>query len=70
VIKWQKKEKVEKKVTKKQPEKKVRLYSLEELATLLGVTIPKMRSLYLIRGLDKNKKFSLEEAYEEFKNIA
>ena len=62
--------KVEKRVTKKQPKNDIRLYSLEELARLMGLGIPQMRSLYLIRGLDKNEKLSLQEAYDKFKTIA
>lgn len=65
-----KKKKVEKKVTKKQPKNNVRLYSLEELARLMGVRTSTMRSLYLRRGLDKNEKLSLREAYEKFNTIA
>lgn len=62
--------KVEKKVTKKQPKNQIRLYSLEELSDLLGVSIPQMRSLYLRRGLDIKEKLSLQEAYEKFNTIA
>lgn len=64
------KNKVEKRVTKKQPKDNIRLYSLEELARLMGISIPQMRSLYLRRGLDKNEKLSLQEAYDKFKTIA
>ena len=65
-----KKEKIEKKVTNKQPQIKEHLYSLEELADLFGISVYKMRSMYSIRGLDKSTKLSYNEAYEEFKDIA
>lgn len=63
-------QKTEKKVTKKQPKTNIRLYSLEELANLYGISVTRMRSLYLMRGLDMNDKFSLEEAYKKFNTIA
>lgn len=62
--------KVEKRVTKKQPKTQTRLYSLEELSDLLGVSVPQMKSLYLRRGLDKTEKLSLREAYDKFNTIA
>lgn len=64
-----KKTKTEKKVVNKQQEKAKQLYSLEELADLFGLSVLRMRSLYAIRGLDKNQKFSYEEAYIQFKDI-
>lgn len=64
-----KKKKTEKKVTTKQPKKDIRLYSLEELSNLFGVSVSQMRSLYSIRGLDKDAKLSYEEAYAKFNNI-
>jgi len=60
----------EKRVTKKQPKTQIRLYSLEELADLYGMTITQMRSLYLRRGLDTKEKLSYAEAYEKFNTIA
>lgn len=69
MIEMAKKVKTEKKVVNKQQEKAKQLYSLEELANLFGVSIPRMRSLYAIRGLDKNNRFSYEEAYIQFKDI-
>lgn len=65
-----KKVKTEKKVTKEQPISNIRLYSLEELANLYGLTLPQMRSLYLRRGLDVKTKLSYEEAYKKFNTIA
>lgn len=64
-----KKEKIEKKVTNKQPKKDVRLYSLEELADLFGVTVLQMRSLYSIRGIEKDVRLSYDEAYRKFSNV-
>lgn len=64
------KKKFEKRVTKKQPKTNIRLYSLEELSDLLGISVPQMRSLYLRRGLDRKEKLSLREAYEKFNTIA
>ena len=58
-----KKEKTEKKVVNKQPEKPIHKYSLNELADLFGI------SMYKIRGLDKNEKFSYDEANKKFNNI-
>ena len=60
------KNKVEKKVVKKEQPK---LYSLEELADMFGYSRYQMSSLFLIRGIDKNKKISIEEAKEKFKNV-
>ena len=64
-----KKEKTEKRVTKKQPNTPIQLYSLEELAELFGINVLQMRSLYSIRGLDKKVKLSYEEAYAKFNEI-
>ena len=64
-----KKEKTEKKVVNKQHEKPIHKYSLNELADLFGVSITTMRSMYKIRGLDKNEKFSYDEANKKFNNI-
>lgn len=60
-----KKEKTEKKVEKKQPEEPVHKYSLNELAELFGTSIASMRSMYIIRGLDKEEKLSYDEACEK-----
>lgn len=60
------KNKVEKKVVKKEQPK---LYSLEELADIFGYSRYQMSSLFSIRGIDKNKKISIEEAKEKFKNV-
>ena len=64
-----KKDKSEKKVVNKQPNSKIRLYSLEELADLFGVTVLQMKSMYAIRGIDKNDNLGYDEAYEKFNNI-
>ena len=58
--------KVEKKVVKKEQPK---LYSLEELAEMFGYTKYQMSSLFSIRGIDKNKKISIEDAKKKFKNV-
>lgn len=58
--------KVEKKVVNKDQPK---LYSLEELAEIFGYNRFQMSSLFSIRGIDKNKKISIEEAKEKFKNV-
>ena len=58
--------KVEKKVVKKEQPK---LYSLEELAEIFGYSIYQMSSLFSIRGIDKNKKISIEDARNKFKNV-
>lgn len=63
------KEKTEKKVVNEQPEKSIRKYSLNELADLFAVSITTMRSMYIIRGLDKDEKLSYDEAYKKFSNI-
>ena len=57
-----KKQETEKRVVNKQQKKLIHKYSLEELADLFGVTIFQMRSMYKIRGLNKNDKLSYEEA--------
>ena len=57
-----KKQETEKKVVNKQPNKSIHKYSLEELADLFGVSVLKMRSVYKVRGLDKNEKLSYDEA--------
>ena len=64
-----KKEKTEKKVVNKQPEKSIHKYSLEELSDLFGVSLYQMRSMYKIRGLDKEEKLSYDEATKKFNNI-
>ena len=66
--KQEKKEKVkvEKKVVNKEQPK---LYSLEELAEIFGYDRFQMSSLFSIRGIDKNRKISIEEAKEKFKNV-
>lgn len=58
--------KVEKKVVKKEQPK---LYSLEELAEIFGYTRFQMSSLFLIRGIDKRRKLSIEDAKKKFKNV-
>lgn len=57
-----KKQETEKKVVNKQLNKSIHKYSLEELADLFGVSVLKMRSVYKVRGLDKDKKLSYDEA--------
>ena len=66
--KQEKKEKVkvEKKVVNKEQPK---LYSLEELARIFGYDRFQMSSLFSIRGIDKNRKISLKEAEEKFKDV-
>ena len=59
-------DKVEKKVVNKEQPK---LYSLEELAEIFGYNRFQMSSLFSIRGIDKNRKLSIEEAKEKFKNV-
>ena len=58
--------KVEKKVVNKEQPK---LYSLEELAEIFGYDRFQMSSLFSIRGIDKNRKISIKEAKEKFKNV-
>lgn len=62
----------EKKVTKKPKVNNIqkKVYSLEELADLFGVSYQKMSSLYKIRGIDKKEKLEYEEAFDKFKNLA
>lgn len=60
------KDKVEKKVVNKDQPK---LYSLEELCDIFGIDELQMSSLFLIRGIDKNKKLSIEDAEKKFKNV-
>lgn len=54
-----KNKKVERKVVNKEQPK---LYSLEELADIFCYKKYELRSLFLIRGIDVNKKLSIEEA--------
>lgn len=58
--------KVEKKVVNKEQPK---LYSLEELAEIFGYSQFQMSSLFLIRGIDKRRKLSIEDARKKFKNV-
>ena len=64
-----KKDKSEKKVVNKQSKKPIHKYSLNELADMFGVSVTTMRSMYKIRGLDKNEMLSYEEAHKKFSNI-
>lgn len=64
-----KKQENEKKLDNKQPKKPIHKYSLDELADLFGVSITTMRSMYKIRGLDKDEKLSYDEASKKFNNI-
>lgn len=64
-----KKQENEKKLENKQPKKPIYKYSLNELADLFGVSITTMRSMYKIRGLDKEEKLSYDEANKKFNNI-
>ena len=59
----------EKRLENKQPKKPIHKYSLNELADLFGVSITTMRSMYKIRGLDKEEKLSYDEASKKFNNI-
>ena len=59
-------DKIEKKVVNKEQPK---LYSLEELAENFGYTRSQMRLLFSIRGIDKNRKISIEDAKKQFKNV-
>ena len=58
--------KVERKVVKKEQPK---LYSLEELCDIFGMDELQMSSLFLIRGIDKNEKLSIEDARKKFENV-
>lgn len=58
--------KVERKVVKKEQPK---LYSLEELSEIFAYDKIQMSSLFLIRGIDKNKKLSINDAKKEFRNV-
>lgn len=58
--------KIEKKVVNKEQPK---LYSLKELCDIFGYDEIQMSSLFLIRGIDKNKKISIEDAKEKFKDV-
>ena len=64
-----KKEKTEKKVINKKPEKSIHKYSLEELADIFGISVTQMRTMYKIRGLDKKEKLSYDEASEKFNSV-
>ena len=61
--------KSEKKVVNEQPQTQPQLYSQEDLAHLLGISIYQLKSLYSVRGIDRRTKMSLEEARKLFKNI-
>lgn len=54
--------KIEKKVVKKQEDKEPQLFSLKELADIFGVSVYQMSINFSVRGIDRNKKISLEEA--------
>ena len=62
----------EKKVDKKPKTNNVqeKVYSLEELADLFGISYQKMSTLYKIRGIDKEEKLGYDEAFDKFKNLA
>lgn len=62
-------QKSEKKVVNKQQQTQSQLYSQEELAHLLGMSKFQLDSLYSIRGIDRKKKMSVQEAREIFGNI-
>lgn len=53
----------------KKKEKKPELYSQDELAPMLGMSKYQLDSLYSIRGINRNKKMSLEEARKQFKRV-
>jgi len=57
-----KEEKIEKKVVKKQEDKQPQLFSLKELADIFGVSVYQMSINFSVRGIDRRKKISLEEA--------
>lgn len=57
-----KSKKIEKKVVKKQEDKEPQLFSLKELADIFGVSVYQMSINFSVRGIDRNKKISLEEA--------
>lgn len=56
------KSKIEKKVVKKQEDKQPQLFSLKELADIFGVSVYQMSINFSVRGIDKDKKISLEKA--------
>lgn len=58
--------KVEKKVVNKEQPK---LYSLKELAEIFSCDEIQMSSLFLIRGIDKGKKLSIDDARKLFKDV-
>lgn len=54
--------KIEKKVVKKPEDKQPQLFSLKELADIFGVSVYQMSINFSVRGIDRNKKISLEQA--------
>ena len=60
--KEEKPKKIEKKVVKKQEDKQPQLFSLKELADIFGVSVYQMSINFSVRGIDRSKKISLEEA--------
>ena len=63
MINQKKKEvKIEKKVVKKPEDKQPQLFSLKELADIFGVSVYQMSINFSVRGIDRNKKISLEQA--------
>jgi len=64
-----KKEKTEKKVINKKTEKSIHKYTLEELADIFGISITTMRTMYKIRGLNREEKLSYDEASKKFNNV-
>lgn len=67
--KMTKKEKTEKKVINKKTEKSIHKYTLEELADIFGISITTMRTMYKIRGLNREEKLSYDEASKKFNNV-
>lgn len=61
-----KKEKVEKKIVNKQEDKEPQLFSIQELADRFGVSVYQMDSMFSIRGIDRKRKLSWEEAQKLF----
>ena len=66
VRKTKKEEKIEKKVVKEQEDKQPQLFSLKELANIYGVSVYEASKNFSVRGIDRSKKISLEEAEKIF----
>lgn len=60
------KPKIERKNVNEKKDIQPQLFSQKELADMFGISVYQMDSLYSIRGMDRKKKLSFEEAQKLF----